>query len=50
MDLDEKVSVSAAMFRSNGQTIGTFMSIFIPKPDFLAHVMVEQNFAYFLIF
>ena len=34
--------MDAVIFRSNGQTIGKLMSIFVPKPDFLAHFRVEH--------
>ena len=42
--------MTPAMFSPNGQTIVQFMSVFVPKLDFLAHFRVEQNFAYFLVF
>ena len=34
--------MSAAIFRSNDKNFVHFMSIFVPKPDFLAHFRVEH--------
>ena len=45
LDSHEKVNMTPAIFRPNCQTISQFMSIFVPKPDFLIHFRDEQNLA-----
>ena len=40
----------AAIFRPNGKNFVHFLSMFVPKPCFLAQIRVEQNSDIFLIF
>ena len=47
LDPHAKVSVSAAMFRSNDKNFVNVMSIFVSKPDCLAHFRVEHFLAIF---